>query len=249
MRAAKLRWCCSARIVVGTSTATCLPASTAAKGRADRDLGLAIADVAADQSVHRLALGHVVLDRFDRRELVGRFLVRKSRFELCHPVRVFGQISKARLEPALGLDVDQLLSQVDNRLGDALFPFLPGRCADLGERGVGFTAADVFLHQVDLGDRHVKPGPLGKLEQQRFLGMLGRLIDEVQPAVTRDPVVDMDDQVAFVQVEEAVDRPAFISPAGHRAAELRRGRRARGRRSRACGRRSCGSRRIRPSVK
>ena len=29
MRAAKLRWCCSARIVVGTSTATCLPESTA----------------------------------------------------------------------------------------------------------------------------------------------------------------------------------------------------------------------------
>ena len=31
MRAEKLRWCCSARIVVGTSTATCLPASTALK--------------------------------------------------------------------------------------------------------------------------------------------------------------------------------------------------------------------------
>ena len=29
IRAEKLRWCCSARIVVGTSTATCLPASTA----------------------------------------------------------------------------------------------------------------------------------------------------------------------------------------------------------------------------
>ena len=29
IRCVKLRWCCSARIVVGTSTATCLPASTA----------------------------------------------------------------------------------------------------------------------------------------------------------------------------------------------------------------------------
>ena len=29
IRAEKLRWCCSARIVVGTRTATCLPASTA----------------------------------------------------------------------------------------------------------------------------------------------------------------------------------------------------------------------------
>ena len=91
MRAAKLRWCCSARIVVGTSTATCLPASTAGRPPRIGDLGLAVADVAADQAVHRLALGHVVLDDFDRRELVGRFLIGKGRFEFGYPVRVFGR--------------------------------------------------------------------------------------------------------------------------------------------------------------
>ena len=48
------------------------------EGRPDGDLGLAVADVAANQTIHRLALSHVVLDRFDGRELVGRLLVRET---------------------------------------------------------------------------------------------------------------------------------------------------------------------------
>ena len=50
--------------------------------------------------------------------------------------------------------------------------------------------------------------------------MLGRLIDEVEPAVPRDSVVDVDDQVALVQVEEAVDGAAFVAPASHGPANL-----------------------------
>ena len=86
--------------------------------------------------------------------------------------------------------------------------------------GLGLAAADVLLHQVDLGDRDVELGPLGELEEQRFLGVLGRLVDEVQAAVAGDAVVDVDDQVALVQVEEAVDRPALVAPAGDRPADL-----------------------------
>ena len=188
--------------------------------RPDRDLGLAVADVAADQAVHRLALGHVALDRFDRRELVGRFLVGKGRLELGHPVAVLLRIDETRRIGSLGLDFDQFLGEVDDRLGDAFFTLFPGRCADLRQRGVGLAAADVFLNQVDLGDRHIELGPLGKLEQQGLLGMFGRLVDEVQAAIPRDPMVDMNDQVALVQVEETVDGPAFIPPAGHRPADL-----------------------------
>ena len=55
---------------------------------AQRDLGLAVADVAADQPVHR-ALGlHVLLDRLDRVALVGRLAVREVLLELAQPVRV-----------------------------------------------------------------------------------------------------------------------------------------------------------------
>ena len=150
--------------------------------------------------------------------------------ELGHPVAVLGRVGDPRLAGARGLDVDQLGGQVDDRLGHPLLPLLPGRRADLRERGLGLAAADVLLHQVDLGDRHVQLRPLGELEEQRLLGVLVRLVDELQPAVAGDAVVDVDDQVALVQVEEAVDRPALVPPPGRPGGGRRRGRTARGRR-------------------
>ena len=56
--------------------------------RANRQLRLAEADVAAQQPVHRPRGLHVALDVVDRRELVGRFLVRKRRVELALPLGV-----------------------------------------------------------------------------------------------------------------------------------------------------------------
>ena len=46
--------------------------------RPQRHLGLAVADVAADQPVHRAAAQHVGLDLLDRPRLVGRLGVREA---------------------------------------------------------------------------------------------------------------------------------------------------------------------------
>ena len=57
-------------------------------GGAQGDLGLAVADVAADQTVHR-ALGlHVGLDRLDRLDLVGGLAVRERALEHELPLAV-----------------------------------------------------------------------------------------------------------------------------------------------------------------
>ncbi len=56
--------------------------------RADRDLRLAVADVAAHEPVHGDRLLHVGLDLVDRRELVGRLDVRERVLELALPRRV-----------------------------------------------------------------------------------------------------------------------------------------------------------------
>ncbi len=50
--------------------------------------------------------------------------------------------------------------------------------------------------------------------------MLGRPVDELQPPIAGDAVVDMDNQVAFIQIEEAVDGPALVPPPGDRAADI-----------------------------
>ncbi len=182
--------------------------------RADGDLGLAVADVAADQAIHRLALGHVALDRLDGQELVGCLLVGEGGLELGHPVAVLGRVGESGPGGAVGLDVDQLLRQVDHGVGHALLSFLPGRGADLGQGRLRLAAADVLLHQVDLGDRDVELRAFGELEDQRLLVVVFRLGQELQPAVSSNPVVDVDDQVAFVQVEEAVDRAGLVAPPG-----------------------------------
>ena len=69
---------------------------------ANRHLGFAEADVAADQAIHRARLFHVALGRGDRLELVGRFAKRKRMFELDLPLRV-GAEGVAELRFALGL--------------------------------------------------------------------------------------------------------------------------------------------------
>ena len=56
--------------------------------RPHRELGLAVADVAAEQPVHGHPRLHVLLDRLQRDELVRRLLVRERRLERLLPRRV-----------------------------------------------------------------------------------------------------------------------------------------------------------------
>ena len=61
------------------------------EGGAHGDLGLAVADVAAEQAVHRLRRLHVALDVGDRLRLVGRLVVLERVLELLLPRRVLGE--------------------------------------------------------------------------------------------------------------------------------------------------------------
>ena len=63
---------------------------------AQRDLGLAEADVAADQPVHRLLGLHVALDRLDRLDLVGGLAVGEGRLHRDLPLAV-GRRRRGRL--------------------------------------------------------------------------------------------------------------------------------------------------------
>ena len=66
----KVRACWRASSVVGTTTATCAPDIATHEGGAQRDLGLAEADIAADQAVHRPAGGQVLQHVGDGARLV-----------------------------------------------------------------------------------------------------------------------------------------------------------------------------------
>ena len=101
--------------------------------RAHRDFGLAVADVAAQQAIHRRRRLHVALDVGDRRLLIGRQLPLEGVLELLLPVRV-GAEGMARDRLARGVELQQLLGHVAHGLLDARLRLLPRRAAELVER-------------------------------------------------------------------------------------------------------------------
>src|SRR6478735_2259950 len=115
--------------------------------RPDGRRGLAEADVAAHQAVHRVGPLHVDLDVVDRLALVGGLDEREGVLHLVLPGRVHGERMPGRVDP--------LLVEQDELLGD-----LPHGAADLvlglGEVGAAEAvqrrrlAADVLAQGVDL---------------------------------------------------------------------------------------------------
>ncbi|EPJ40697.1 putative Transcription-repair-coupling factor [Streptomyces afghaniensis 772] len=173
------------------------------EGGPDGDLGLAVADVAADQTVHRDRLLHVLLDLGDGGELVGRLRVGEGvlQFPLPGGVRPEG-VAGGRHAGAVELD------EVGRDLLDGLLR------AGLGLRPVGAAeavqggglAADV------LGDLLQLVG--GDVEAVAGLAALGgRVLDDQVLAgralhgalhhldVTADAVLLVDDVVARLQGE------------------------------------------------
>ena len=99
------------------------------EGRAHRDLGLAVTDVAADQPVHRDLPLHVELDLFDGRELVRRLHIGEGVFELALPrgvraERVPGGRGTGRVQP------DQLAGDLADRLARPPLRLRPVRAAE-----------------------------------------------------------------------------------------------------------------------
>ena len=81
----------------------------------ERHLGLAEADIAADQAVHGAAAGEIVEHRADRGRLVVGLLVREARRELV--IDAVGRVQHRRLaELAQRRDLDQLLGHVADAL-------------------------------------------------------------------------------------------------------------------------------------
>ena len=211
--------CCWARMVVGHSTMTCLPSCVGLERRADRDLGLAVAHVAADQAVHRLVGLHVGLDVRDGGELVGRLLERERRLHLQLPRRVRRRTrspltvarrayrstrSKASLRAALrALPVARDQSAVFRRV----------------TRGARPSGPDVLRDAVELLDRHVELVALRVLEQQ-VVALHAEDLAARELAEERDAVRGVHDVVAGREGER---EPRGVDVARARGASCARG--------------------------
>ncbi len=184
----------------------------------DGHLGLAEADVAADQAVHGAVGLHVVLHVLDGLELVGRLLVGEGVLQLPLPGGVGGE-GVARGGDPLAVEGHQLLGDVtdgDPNLGLGAPPLGAAQPVEGGR-----VAAGVVADGVDLVGRDVELVAPPVLEQEVVaLGPAHGLLDHA--AVLADAVLVVDDVVARAEVvEEALGvgapragRPVGPAPAG-----------------------------------
>ena len=101
--------------------------------RADGDLRLSEADVAADEPVHRLRRLEILLDRLDRTLLVVRLAVGERRLEPLEPVAL--DLERRALGAlALRVELQQLAGELLHRGPGARLEVLPCLAAELRER-------------------------------------------------------------------------------------------------------------------
>ena len=91
---------------------------------AHRDLGLAVADIARDQPVHRDDLLHVGLDLVDGRQLVGGLGIGERVLEFALPGRVGAKCVALGGLPG-GVELDQLAGDLANGLAGPRLAGLP----------------------------------------------------------------------------------------------------------------------------
>ena len=125
--------CCSARIVVGTEHEH-LPAVDGDGERgANCDLGLAEADVTADEPVHRPRRLEVFLDGLDRTCLVVGLAVRERSLEPFEPL--VREVEAGALGPlALRVEREELAGELAHGLARPGLEVLPRLAAELRER-------------------------------------------------------------------------------------------------------------------
>ena len=186
------------------------------EGGADRDLGLAVADVAADQPVHRHGLLHVALDVVDRGQLVGRLGVVEGILQLALH-RAVGAEREALTGPAGGIEADQFAGDLLDRLAGAGLALGPVRPAHPVQHRC--LTADVAGDLVELLHRDEDPVPGltllagGVLDHHVVAGGSGDgALDHLD--VAAHAMVLVHDRIAGLQLQR-VDRLA--APARHLA--------------------------------
>ncbi len=172
--------------------------------RAQRDLRLAEADVAAHQAVHRLGRHHVLDHGVDRRVLVGRFLEAEARGEGLVVVRREAE-RMAFAGRAARVEVQQLGGRVAHLLRGPAPGALPLARAELVQRRLFGRHTGVAADQVQLRHRHVQRGLVGVLEVQELRGAVAD-VDVQQALVAADAVVRVHDRVADLQLGQILDQ-------------------------------------------
>ena len=180
------------------------PVEHALHHRAQGDLGLAVAHVAAQEAVHGHGLFHVGLDLIDAPELVVRLRISEMLFKLRLP-RTVGREGVSLRAAARGVERGELLGHAFCGRFGARFRARPLRAAHFGQlHGPIFARADVFAHEVELRRRDIERVSSGVADLDIvFHRAVDRHLHNARKAA--DAVIFVHDEVADGKVRVGVD--------------------------------------------
>ena len=168
--------------------------------RAHSHFRLAVANITAEQAIHGLRRLHITLHIANCLLLVFRLAVLEGVFKLLHPLAVRGK-GMPLGHFAFGVQLEQLVGHVFHGLTYPSFRSSPGGGAQMAEHRLGAFRGAVFLHQIETGQRDIKPGAFGVLEQHELCRAV-TLINFFQALVLPDSVFHVNYIVAHLQVTE-----------------------------------------------
>ena len=141
---------------------------------ADRDLGFAEADVAADKAIHGARQFHVRLGGFDRGELIRGFLEGEGVLKFFLPEMVFRKGEALGLV-AGGVEAQKLGGVVEGGGFGGTAGFCPCFTADFAEFRGGFGEAHVACKEVGFREGDMEGHGIGEFYREDFTGTVGGL--------------------------------------------------------------------------
>ena len=161
--------------------------------RAQRHLGLAKADVAADQPVHRPAAFEVLQRGGDGAELVLGFLIGEARAEFVVDMRLHRHFRRFMQMP-FGRDLDQFAGNLADPVLQLGLARLPAAATQSVEFDIGVVGA-VARQQLDVFHRQEQLGFGGVMQLEAVMRRAADL-DGLQADKSPDTVLDMHHEVA-----------------------------------------------------
>ena len=193
--------------------------------RAQRHLGLAEPDVAADQPVHRPAAFEVLQRGIDRAELVLGLLIGEARAELVIGMRLHRHFRRLMQMP-FGGDLDQLAGDFADPVLQLGLARLPAAAAKPVEFDMGVVGA-VARQQFDILDRQEQLGLGGVMQFETVMRRAGD-VERLQADEAADAMLDMDHEIAGGEagdlrdeIVELAARPCAAAPGGRRECPAR----------------------------
>ena len=177
--------------------------------RADRDLRLSVAHVAADQPVHDPRALHIALGRLDGKELVARLLKRKHLLKLLLPHGILAEDKALFLLPD-GIQLNEIPGDlVDCRLHPRLrlHPLLGAEFVQF--RLFCRVGRGVFLDRVKPRRKDVEIAAVAVLDLDIILYNLVYL-NLLDPLIDTESVVFMDNIIPHFQIRKILDLLTLI---------------------------------------